>query len=188
FAAVKACADPVVLHAMNSYGVGFDCTNKLEMMAVLEMGVSPDRVLCACTIKCPSHLKYASEHGVDLMTFDSAEELVKMKDQNARYALLLRVVASNVGSKVSFNEKFGAHPEEVEGVLQLAHKMGLNVVGVAFHVGASYSHPEIFAHSIAEAKMAFDIGTSLGFRMTILDIGGGFPGSSRKRDLFLQVI
>lgn len=55
-----------------------------EMMTVLGVGVSPDRVLCACTIKCPSHLKFASEHGVNIMTFDSAEELVKMKDQNAR--------------------------------------------------------------------------------------------------------
>ncbi|KAG0415560.1 hypothetical protein HPB47_007285 [Ixodes persulcatus] len=36
-------------------------------------------------VKSTSHLKYASEHGVTLMTFDSAEELVKMDDKNARH-------------------------------------------------------------------------------------------------------
>lgn len=185
FYAVKACADPVVLHALNSYGIGFDCTNKPEMMTVLDVGVTPDRVLCACTIKCPSHLKFASEHGVNIVTFDSAEELVKMKDQNARF--LLRIEGSTTGSKVTMNEKFGARLDEVEGILQVALKMGLNVDGVAFHVGASYSDPVIYAHSIEDAKKAFDIGTRLGLRMTTLDIGGSFPGGSRKRELFLQV-
>ncbi|KAM7305514.1 antizyme inhibitor 2 [Ixodes scapularis] len=127
--AVKACADPVVLHVLNSYGIGFDCTNKPEMMTVLDVGVTPDRVLCACTIKCPSHLKFASEHGVNIVTFDSAEELVKMKDQNARF--LLRIEGSTTGSKVTMNEKFGARLDEVEGILQVALKMGLNVDGVA---------------------------------------------------------
>lgn len=52
---------------------------------VLDIGVSPDRIVYANTIKSSSHLDFASEHGVTLMTFDCMEELGKISDKNARY-------------------------------------------------------------------------------------------------------
>lgn len=51
---------------------------------VLDMGVTPDRVVYANTVKCTSHLRFAEKHGVTLMTFDSEEELSKINDKNAR--------------------------------------------------------------------------------------------------------
>ncbi|XP_040061663.3 ornithine decarboxylase-like [Ixodes scapularis] len=183
--AVKACRDPVILHSMKSLGVGFDCSNKIELKTVLDMGVTPDRIVYANTIKSTSHLKYASEHGVTLMTFDSAEELVKMDDKNAR--LLLRIAASEFGSQYTMNEKFGAYSHEIENILKLALELGRNVVGVAFHVGCAYTHPDIFVNTIDHAKRVFDMGTEMGFRMNVLDIGGGFPGGLRKQDTMTEV-
>uniref|UniRef100_A0A0B7ALA2 Orn/DAP/Arg decarboxylase 2 C-terminal domain-containing protein n=3 Tax=Arion vulgaris TaxID=1028688 RepID=A0A0B7ALA2_9EUPU len=54
--------------------------------------------------------------------------------------------------------------------------MKLNVVGISFHVGSLPDDAECFASTIADAHFVFQIGQSLGFNMTILDIGGGFPG------------
>ncbi|CAN7991561.1 unnamed protein product, partial [Ixodes hexagonus] len=184
FFAIKVCTDPVILHAMNSLGVSFDCSNKRELKTVLDMGVTADRIVYANTVKSTSHLKYASEHGVTLMTFDSAEELVKMDDKNAR--LLLRIAASESGSQWTMNGKFGAYSHEVEDLLKVALKFGRNVVGVAFHVGCAYQHPDIFAQTIKHAKQVFDMGEQMGFRMDVLDIGGGFPGGLRKEDTFAK--
>ncbi|CAN7992474.1 unnamed protein product [Ixodes pacificus] len=184
--AVKVCSDPVILHTMNSLGVSFDCSNKRELKTVLDMGVTPDHIVYANTVKSTSHLKYASEHGVTLMTFDSAEELVKMDDKNAR--LLLRIAASEFGSRYTMNEKFGAYSHEIENILKVALKLGRNVVGVAFHVGCAYHHPDIFVHTIDHAKRVFDLGTEMGFRMNVLDIGGGFPGGVRKQDTLAKAI
>ncbi|XP_040061666.3 ornithine decarboxylase-like [Ixodes scapularis] len=183
--AVKVCSDPIILHTMISLGASFDCSNKRELKTVLDMGVTPDRIVYANTVKSTSHLKYASEHGVTLMTFDSAEELVKMDDKNAR--LLLRIVASEFGSRYTMNKKFGAYSYEIENILKVALKLGRNVVGVAFHVGCFYHHPDIFAHTIDHAKRVFDLGTKMGFRMNVLDIGGGFPGGVRKQDTLAKV-
>ncbi|KAM7305529.1 hypothetical protein ISCGN_015426 [Ixodes scapularis] len=155
-----------------------------ELKTVLDMGVTPDRIVYANTVKSTSHLKYASEHGVTLMTFDSAEELVKMDDKNAR--LLLRIAASEFGSQYTMNEKFGAYSHEIENILKVALELGRNVVGVAFHVGCAYTHPDIFVHTIDHAKRVFDLGTEMGFRMNVLDIGGGFPGGLRKQDTMAE--
>lgn len=57
-----------------------------------------------------------------------------------------------------------------------------------FHVGCAYDHPDIYARTIEEARAVFDVGAKLGFQMTILDIGGGFPGGTRKVEKFLKVI
>ncbi|CAN7992977.1 unnamed protein product, partial [Ixodes hexagonus] len=184
FFAIKVCNDPVILHVLNSLGVNFDCSNKIELKTVLDMGVTADRIVYASTVKSTSHLKYASEHGITLMTFDSAEELAKMDDKNAR--LLLRIAGSEFGSRLTMNAKFGAHPHEVENLLKKALKLGRNVVGVAFHVGCVYQHPDIFAQTIKHAKEVFDMGAEMGFRMNVLDIGGGFPGGLRKKDMFAK--
>ncbi|KAK8759283.1 hypothetical protein V5799_003086 [Amblyomma americanum] len=84
FYAVKACSDPVILHILNFYGVNFDCSNKAEMMSVFDIGVSPERIVYANTVKCTSHLRFAQQRGVTLITFDSVEELDKIEDPNAR--------------------------------------------------------------------------------------------------------
>ncbi|MGH0170696.1 UNVERIFIED_CONTAM: hypothetical protein FKN15_059358 [Acipenser sinensis] len=47
----------------------------------------------------------------------------------------------------------------------------------SFHVGSNSSDPHCFSESIANARGVFDLGADLGHEMTLLDIGGGFPGS-----------
>lgn len=185
FFAIKCCSDPVILPLLNSLGVNFDCSNKREISSVLDMGVARDRIIYANTVKCSKNLRFALDHGVTLMTFDSAEELSKVKDTNAR--LLLRIVASEFGCQHSMNRKYGCSLDEARGLLQLARDTNVNVVGVAFHVGCSYQYPEIFTRTIADAKAVFDISEQLGIKMSMLDIGGGFPGGVRMRQKFSKV-
>ncbi|XP_077504422.1 ornithine decarboxylase-like isoform X2 [Amblyomma americanum] len=185
FYAVKACSDPVILHILNFYGVNFDCSNKAEMMSVFDIGVSPERIVYANTVKCTSHLRFAQQRGVTLITFDSVEELDKIEDPNAR--LLLRIAANEYGVQQSMNAKYGITFRDASKVLAAARDMELNVVGVSFHVGCAYKHPEIFALTIEDARAVFDIGADMGFEMTVLDIGGGFPGGVRKREHFNKV-
>ena len=51
-----------------------------EMQLVLKAGGSPSDIIFSNTIKFPSHLKFAAEIGVSLMTFDNERELVKIKE------------------------------------------------------------------------------------------------------------
>ena len=60
------------------------------MKLVLELGVSPDRIIYANPNKQISHLKYAATKGVSMMTFDGEEELHKIKQYfpEAKYVSL----------------------------------------------------------------------------------------------------
>ena len=51
-----------------------------EIETVLNLGVPPDRIIYANPCKVISHLKFAADKGVEMMTFDSESELHKIKE------------------------------------------------------------------------------------------------------------
>ena len=51
-----------------------------EVQMVLNLNISPDRIIFANPVKPVSHLKYAERNGVKKMTFDSTQELYKIKE------------------------------------------------------------------------------------------------------------
>lgn len=67
---------------------------------------------------------------------------------------------------------------EAAHLLRLARKLRLEMAGICFHVGTGCHEPTAFKRAIRKARLIFDLGLSLGFRMRILDIGGGYPGDS----------
>lgn len=61
-----------------SSGTGFDCASRGEIEKALKLGVSPKKIVFAQTAKQISHIKFAKQVGVELMTFDNDEELIKV--------------------------------------------------------------------------------------------------------------
>lgn len=49
-----------------------------ELEQVLNLGVAPSRIIFANPCKAISHIRYAASCGVQLLTFDSEEELIKL--------------------------------------------------------------------------------------------------------------
>lgn len=82
--------------------------------------------------------------------------------------------------KISFGDKFGATVKIGEFLLKKASEIGLNIYGVAFHIGIGCLEYEIFETAIRVSGEMFEYGKSLGHRMKLLDIGGGFPGHEIK--------
>ncbi|KAJ4702199.1 ornithine decarboxylase-like [Melia azedarach] len=136
FYAVKCNPEPALLGALAALGSNFDCASRAEIEAVLALGVSPDRIVYANPCKAESHIKYAASVGVNLTTFDSKEELEKIRNWHLKCDLLLRIKApDDGGARCPLGPKYGALPEENEPLLQAAKAAGLNVTGVSFHIG-----------------------------------------------------
>lgn len=76
--AVKCNDDNEVLKALAKIGADFDCASKGEIKKILSLGVSPERIIFANTTKFESHIKYAKEHNVHVLTFDNEDELYKI--------------------------------------------------------------------------------------------------------------
>ena len=93
------------------------------------------------------------------------------------FRLVLRILPpSNFKVQCELGIKFGVNPAKAIHLLRAAKSLDLDVMGVSFHVGSGCQEPEAFVAAIQQARMVFDQGLDLGFNMTLLDIGGGFPG------------
>uniref|UniRef100_A0A0E0JZV2 ornithine decarboxylase n=1 Tax=Oryza punctata TaxID=4537 RepID=A0A0E0JZV2_ORYPU len=179
--------NPALLGALAGLGAGFDCASRVEMEAVLALGVEADRVVYANPCKLESHLEYAASVGVDLTTFDSEEEVGKIKRCHPRCRLLLRIKAPDGDAKANLGTKYGAHREEVVPLLVAARRAGMPVVGVSFHVGSAMSRVGIYAGAIEVAREAFDAAAALGMQpMHVLDIGGGFKAGDGDKSTFME--
>ena len=173
--AVKCNPDPYILRLLAALGSGFDCASHGEIAQVMQLGtVAPSRVLFANPCKAVSFIRHASKFGVDAMTFDNADELLKISHAYPDARLVLRILTDDSKSLCRLGLKFGAPLHTVPQLLSRAKELKLNVVGVSFHVGSGCYDPRAFADAIALAREAFDIGRSVGYGFTLLDVGGGF--------------
>lgn len=187
FYAIKCCPDDEIVRLLASLGVGFDCASMAELEQVLGAGVSPDRIVYANCCKPKSHVKYAKQHGVELMTFDNAHELRKIAKMYPGARTLLRILADDSHSLCKLGTKFGAPISRVAELLRVAREEGVCVEGVSFHVGSGCFDAVAFGDAVRLARRVFDIAESMGFEMSLLDCGGGFPGSDAEGITFEEV-
>lgn len=188
FYAVKCNQAPAVLKLLAHLGTGFDCASKDEISRVLKLGVKPSRIVYANPCKQTSFIRYAAKENVDLMTFDNEAELYKVKSAFSNARLVLRILPpANFKVQCELGNKFGCHPNEARPLLTKAKELGLNVVGISFHVGSGVAEAEAFSAAVEVAAQVFDVGQTLGFDFDLLDIGGGFPGHASAPITFEEI-
>ncbi|XP_059608920.1 ornithine decarboxylase 1-like [Phlebotomus argentipes] len=177
--AVKCNSDENVVRLLAKLGTGFDCASRAEINAVLKHGVTPDRIIFANPCKAITHIRHAAATNTSLMTFDTTVELEKIHSIYPSAQLVLRIRCDAKKAQCPLGEKFGADPKlEAPLLLANAKNLGLAVVGISFHVGSGCQDPPVFRKAIAAARELFDYALTLGYRLHLLDIGGGFPGDT----------
>lgn len=111
------------------------------------------------------------------MTFDCVDELEKVALECPHAEMVLRIRADDPSAVVQFGHKYGADPvTEVPVLLAAAKRLGMNVVGVSFHVGSGSQSCDAYEHAIEAARRVFDHAAEVGYNMQLLDLGGGFWG------------
>ncbi|XP_023149457.1 ornithine decarboxylase-like [Amphiprion ocellaris] len=184
FYAMKCNNTPAVVRMLMALGIGFDCASKAEIQHALSLGATPDKMVYAHTTKPLSHIRYACTHGVDVMTFDSEDELLKISLCHSQAKLILRIATDDSKSLVRLSTKFGARMASVGKLLEQAGELGLEVIGVSFHVGSGCTSSLAYKKAIADARLVFNMASLLGFQMKLLDIGGGFSAIGDFQDKF----
>ncbi|KAG0033498.1 hypothetical protein BGZ81_008325 [Podila clonocystis] len=178
FFAMKCNPDPMVLRLLASLGTGFDCASKNEIQTVLDLGtVAPDRIIYANPCKQNAFVQYARRSNVQMMTFDNAEELHKIKRFHPDAHLVLRILTDDSKSLCKLGLKFGAPLNTTGALLATARELGLNVIGVSFHVGSGCFDANAFGEAVVRARRVFDQATEYGYHFRFLDVGGGFPSA-----------
>uniref|UniRef100_A0A8C5M2L7 Orn/DAP/Arg decarboxylase 2 N-terminal domain-containing protein n=1 Tax=Leptobrachium leishanense TaxID=445787 RepID=A0A8C5M2L7_9ANUR len=187
FYAVKCNNVKPLVKILAEMGSGFDCASKAEIELIKEIGVNPERIIYANTCKQISSIKFAANSGVQMMTFDNELELVKVSENHPKAKMVLRIANKDSNSSNDMNAKFGAPLNTCRHLLETAKNLNIEVIGVSFHVGIGCLDPQIYAQSIADAHLVFNMASEFQHKMTLLDIGGGFPGTVEAKISFEEI-
>ena len=185
FYAVKANSDPEIIKTLYNMGSSFDVASMNEFLLVHKnIENLPDeerqkfiweKIIYANPIKGIKTLKKLDVYK-PLVTFDNIAEIHKIRDHAPNTGLVLRIKVPNTGAMVELSSKFGADPGSAVELIEEAHKCGLVVEGLSFHVGSQTTNFENYIQALSVAAGIINEAKLKGYeKLKILDIGGGFP-------------
>jgi len=181
--AVKSNPDAKIMSLLATLGCNFDCASKNEMANVMAIVNNPERIIFANPCKVSSHLRYARENKIAMMTFDSIEELDKIYNLYPDAQIILRICVDDTNSKCKFNSKFGCPQHNIIKIFEKAKQLRMNLMGFSFHVGSGCSDPLSYYNAIEDCSIVYTASREFEFDIRIIDIGGGFPGVDKNMNI-----
>lgn len=173
--AIKANPHPEILRVMADLGSAFDVASDGEIRTLHDLGIEGSRMIYANPVKTGAGLAACRSCQVRKMTFDSVSEIEKIKAQCPDAKLLLRLRIDNSSAHVDLNKKFGAAREQAVELMLKAQAAGLDMAGIAFHVGSQTVRSDPYLNALDITRELFEEAEAAGLKLRILDIGGGFP-------------
>jgi len=173
--AVKANPHPFIIQILGENGSSFDVASLQEIQLVLNHGFPPGRMIFANTIKRKKGIRFARENGVNRMTYDNFDEIIKIANVFSGASVILRIKTPSNGSRINLSYKFGAEPNEALDLLLGAQDAGLNPIGVSFHVGSPCTNVDNYVASLRLVAEIFEKAQTKHIHLNMIDIGGGFP-------------
>jgi len=182
--AVKANPLPEIVSTLYRAGASFDVASLPEFLLVHENinGLPPkarqdfiwDKIIYANPIKANETLRELDQYK-PLVTYDNHDEIGKIRQHAPHAGLALRLQVPNTGAMVELSSKFGAASGEAVQLIEAAHEAGLVVEGLSFHVGSQTTNFENYVQALNLAAGVFREAADRGFKLKLVDIGGGFP-------------
>lgn len=187
--AVKANPDPEIVRTLYLAGASFDvaswpefqlaCANIRHLPARERQKFIWDKIIYANPIKPRETLERLDPYK-PLVTYDNLEELKKIRQFAPHAGLVLRLRVPNTGSMVELSSKFGCDPGDAVDLVEAGFEAGLVVEGLSFHVGSQCTSFLNFVQALNMASAVMNEARSRGYKIRILDIGGGFPAPYHK--------
>lgn len=188
--AVKANSNLAVLNLLARLGSGFDIVSGGELERVLRAGGDPARVVFSGVGKREDELRRALEVGIHCFNVESLPELERLSQlasaMGRRAPVALRVnpdVDAKTHPYISTGlreNKFGVDIALAQAwYRQAGNAPGIEVRGVACHIGSQLTTLEPFADAVARVARLVDMLAAEGVVLTHLDLGGGLGVSYR---------
>ncbi|MGC8852266.1 MAG: type III PLP-dependent enzyme [Hydrogenobacter sp.] len=173
--AVKANDDINVIKALAEKGSGFEVASSEELSKVLSLKVEPERVISSNPVKPEEFIDYAYSAGVNRFSVDSFTEVDKIAKIARRARVYVRLVVPNEGSDWPLSKKFGVDVDTALEILEYAREKGLIPYGITFHVGSQCNNYRNWFIAIRKSAELWEKARSKGFKLQLLNIGGGIP-------------
>jgi ornithine decarboxylase len=169
--AVKANPNPEVIKTLITLGSSFDIASKEEFNLVHSLGAKVENISFGNPVKTEDAIRSTLNAGVSLYSFDSREELDKIRRHGTPSVICRIRINEKFKAQWPLTKKFGCEVSEAIENIEYATAIGLNPIGVSFHVGSQQLEIEAWKHAIEKVLPIYEKFPKL----TILNIGGGFP-------------
>jgi ornithine decarboxylase len=180
FYAVKANPAPEVLKLLAELGSSFDCASVAEIDMAFAAGATAERISYGNTIKKERDIAAAFERGIRLFAVDAVEEVEKVARAAPGARVFARILCNCEGAEWPLSRKFGCDPEMAIGLLEQAHRLGLDAYGVSFHVGSQQPNPRAWDIALKATAEIFRTLSERGIQLRMVNLGGGFPAKYLK--------
>ena len=145
--AVKANANPKILHIIREAGLGADCVSGGEIEASVKAGFASNKIVYAGVGKSDWEINLGLEHDIFCFNVESIPELEVINELAAAKGKVARVafrLNPNVGAHTHANittglaeNKFGIAMRDMVSVIREAERLpNVKCVGLHFHIGS----------------------------------------------------
>jgi len=173
--AVKANPHPAILERLVRLGCKFDAASTQEIEMCLAAGAEPSDISYGNTIKRAQDIAWAWNNGIKLFSADSEEELHKLSRHAPGCQVFIRLLVSSAEAEWPLSRKFGCSTSYAIPLLNHAQALGLDPVGLSFHVGSQTKHPYMWYDCLDTVAAIWHDARAEGHNLWLLNIGGGFP-------------
>ena len=193
--AVKSNPNLAVLKLLAKEGFGADVVSGGELERALAAGMAPESIVFSGVGKDTAELVRGLEAGIGQFNLESEEEGVELAalaaDRGLTANAALRVnpdVDAETHGKISTGKaenKFGVPYDRAAAIFgRLAGLPGLNLRGLAVHIGSQLSRLEPMEAAFARLGDLMHTIRSAGHTVTHMDLGGGVGVPYKEGDLF----
>jgi ornithine decarboxylase len=173
--AVKCNPHPDVLRCLVNLGSKFDAASKGEIEMCLAAGARPMDISFGNTVKRVQDIKWAYQNGITMFSADADEELEKIAMYAPRSKVFIRILIRSTEAEWPLSRKFGCSSSYAVPLMDYAVELGLDPVGLSFHVGSQTRHPHMWLDSLDSVSAIWQHAREEGHNLWLLNIGGGFP-------------
>jgi ornithine decarboxylase len=173
--AVKANPQKEILERLVHLGSRFDAASMGEIVMCIDAGAKPEHISFGNTVKRVEDIQYAYMRGIRLFAVDSMEEAMKVAQYAPGSDVFVRILVDATEAEWPLSKKFGCDKGMAVNVFDASKIHGLNPIGISFHIGSQTRHPEMWDDTLAKMADVWNMIKGLGYNLTMLNLGGGFP-------------
>ncbi len=183
--AVKANANPALLHLIAREGLGADVGSKGELYLALRAGFPPERITFSGVGKQDDEIEYGCKHNIHAFNVESAQEIEVINTIASRVGttagILLRAnldIDAGGHAYVSTGKKqnkFGIPSADIPGLLRRASGLShIHLLGIHSHIGSQITSTETFLQAARSLAHLVRNVREAGLTVQELDFGGGY--------------
>ena len=169
--AVKCNPHTKVIRELSKLDVNFECAAIQEIKQCYKYNKD---IIYGHPNKTKQEIIQAKDYNINKIVYDSISQLKLIHLIYPNSLPILRIQSCEDKSKIKFNQKFGAHDEDLDELMNYHSKYKYNLYGISFHVGSKCYYPEQYIKTIDKIKILID---KYNLQIKMIDIGGGFPSN-----------